>query len=40
MSTTTAAKRTPDIMVSVRQVFGIDSDLQVPAFSDKHEHVP
>ncbi len=37
---TTAAKRTPDIMVSVRQVFGIDSDLQVPAFSEKLEHVP
>ena len=39
-SSTSSAKRTPDIMVSVRQVFGIDSDIQVPAFSEKHEHVP
>jgi cobaltochelatase CobS len=33
-------KRIPDIMVSVRQLFGIDSDLQVPAFSQKTENVP
>lgn len=33
-------KLIPDIMVSVRQVFGIDSDLQVPAFSQKFENVP
>ena len=26
--------------VSVRQVFGIDSDLEVPAFSQAEEHVP
>ena len=31
---------TPDIKVSVRQVFGIDSDMEVPAFSDRSEHVP
>ena len=30
----------PDITVSVRQTFGIDSDLQVPAFSRPSEHVP
>jgi cobaltochelatase CobS len=30
----------PDIKVSVRQTFGIDSDLQVPAFSHGSEHVP
>ena len=26
--------------VSVRQVFGIDSDLEVPAYSKADEHVP
>jgi cobaltochelatase CobS len=30
----------PDMKVSVRQVFGIDSDLEVPAYSDADEHVP
>jgi len=30
----------PDIAVSVRQVFGIDSDMNVPAFSEASEHVP
>ncbi|KUO58704.1 MAG: cobalamin biosynthesis protein CobS [Alphaproteobacteria bacterium BRH_c36] len=30
----------PDIEVSVRQLFGIDSDLQVPAYSQTDEHVP
>src|SRR5262244_1898625 len=30
----------PDITVSVRQTVGIDSDLQVPAFSQASEHVP
>lgn len=30
----------PDITVAVRSVFGIDSDLQVPAFSAATEHVP
>ena len=30
----------PDITVSVRQVFGIDSDLEVPAFSEGNEYVP
>ncbi|WP_207457086.1 cobaltochelatase subunit CobS [Azospirillum sp. SYSU D00513] len=31
---------TPDITVSVREIFGIDSDMQVPAFSQRTEHVP
>jgi len=30
----------PDITVSVRQTFGIDCDMQVPAFSQPNEHVP
>ncbi|CAI9119702.1 AAA family ATPase [Brytella acorum] len=30
----------PDRMVSAREVFGIDSDMKVPAFSDRTEHVP
>ena len=30
----------PDMKVSVRQVFGIDSDLEVPAFSEADPHVP
>jgi cobaltochelatase CobS len=30
----------PDIKVKVRQTFGIDSDLEVPAFSKPTEHVP
>ena len=34
-----AASR-PDIKVSVRQTFGIDSELEVPAFSTPAEHVP
>ncbi|MFC3051442.1 cobaltochelatase subunit CobS [Kordiimonas pumila] len=30
----------PDTSVSVRDVFGIDVDMQVPAFSERTEHVP
>ena len=30
----------PDIRVSARQVFGIDTNLEVPAFSQRSEHVP
>jgi cobaltochelatase CobS len=30
----------PDMKVSVRQVFGIDSDLEVPAYSAVDPHVP
>ncbi len=31
---------TPDVKVSVRQLFGIDSDMQVPAYSTVEDHVP
>lgn len=34
------AVASPDQMVSVRTVFGIDSDLQVPAFDTRDDHVP
>ncbi|MCB1800352.1 MAG: AAA family ATPase [Gammaproteobacteria bacterium] len=30
----------PDRLIPVRDVFGIDTDLQVPAFSEADEHVP
>ena len=30
----------PDINISVRQHFGLDADLEVPAFSQRSEHVP
>src|SRR5512138_534735 len=30
----------PDRLVSVREAFGIDSDLRVPAFATRDEHVP
>ena len=30
----------PDIKLSVKQMFGIDSDMEVPAFSQSSEHVP
>lgn len=30
----------PDITVSAREVFGVDFDMQVPAFSRRSEHVP
>ncbi len=32
--------RVPDREVAVREVFGIDSELRVPAFSSRNEHVP
>ncbi len=31
---------TPDIRVSVRQLFGIDSDMEAPAYSQPDPHVP
>ena len=37
---TPSKQNLPDIMVSVRQVFGIDTDIQVPAFSIKQDNVP
>src|SRR5437667_4374699 len=30
----------PDMKVSVRQLFGIDTDLQVPAYAKADDHVP
>ena len=30
----------PDIKLSVKQTFGIDSDLEIEAFSKKNEYVP
>ncbi|QXX75503.1 cobaltochelatase subunit CobS [Methylovirgula sp. HY1] len=33
-------KSLPDMKVSVRQVFGIDSDMEAPAFSTPEQHVP
>tara|TARA_B100000513_G_scaffold182027_1_gene101296 strand:+ start:71 stop:1078 length:1008 start_codon:yes stop_codon:yes gene_type:complete len=35
-----AGHQVPDTTVSVRDAFGIDSDLEVPAFSEAEEHVP
>jgi cobaltochelatase CobS len=35
-----AAPRIPDITISARQSFGLDIDMQVPAFSQPTEHVP
>jgi cobaltochelatase CobS len=32
--------RLPDITISVQQTFGIECDMQVPAFSQSAEHVP
>ncbi|MCW8174133.1 AAA family ATPase [Verminephrobacter aporrectodeae] len=37
---TDTADLRPDRLLSVRDTFGIDSDLQVPAFSERDAHVP
>ena len=34
------AEQQPDLRISVKQTFNIDSDLEVPAFSEKNEYVP
>ena len=39
-NTSTQASNTPDIEVSVRDLFGIDSDMKVPAYSTRAEQVP
>ena len=31
---------TPDKMVKIRELFGIDSEMEVPAFSEADERVP
>ena len=36
----TPMQQEPDTMVSVRKVFGLDSDLEFTAFSQTSEHVP
>ena len=40
MTKTETSAGLPDMKVSVRQVFGIDSDLEVPAYSGTDPHVP
>lgn len=35
-----SAVSAPDLVVSAREVFGIDSDMKVPAFSVRTDHVP
>ncbi|ABS67122.1 cobaltochelatase subunit CobS [Xanthobacter versatilis] len=40
MSVTETIAPTPDMKVSVRQTFGIDIDMEVPAFSEADPHVP
>jgi cobaltochelatase CobS len=40
LTPTTSAINLPDETVKAREVFGIDSDLDVPAFSTRTEHVP
>jgi cobaltochelatase CobS len=40
MMTMTTAAGLPDMKLSVRQTFGIDSDLEVPAYSKTEAHVP
>ncbi len=39
-NTSTQASNTPDIVVSVRELFSIDSDMKVPAYSTRAEQVP
>ena len=34
------SQQAPDMTVSIRQIFGIDSDMEVPAFSEPEDHVP
>jgi len=37
---TNLAELTPDIKISVNQIFGIDTDMKVEGFSKKNEYVP
>ena len=39
-STPTSAINMPDVVVSAREVFGVDTDMEVPGFSQRTEHVP
>jgi len=40
IQTTQPGDGLPDIKINVRQVFGIDSDIEVPGFSEADDHVP
>ncbi len=40
LATPETASGLPDMKISVRQVFGIDTDMEVPAYSQAEEHVP
>ena len=40
LATSETASALPDMKISVRQVFGLDTDLEVPAYSQPEEHVP
>ncbi len=40
MTATATIVPVPDMKVSVRQVFGLDVDMDVPAYSTSEEHVP
>jgi cobaltochelatase CobS len=40
MTASIEPKTVPDMKVSVRQLFGIDSDIQAPAYSAREDHVP
>ncbi|MFC0284656.1 cobaltochelatase subunit CobS [Camelimonas abortus] len=40
MQAQSASSGLPDVKVSVRKLFGIDTDLEVPAYSAPSEHVP
>ncbi|MEO7010448.1 MAG: MoxR family ATPase, partial [Caldimonas sp.] len=37
---TETANQRPERLLAVRDVFGIDSDLMVPAFAERDDHVP
>jgi cobaltochelatase CobS len=39
-ATPTSAITTPDITIHARETFGIDAELEIPAFSLRTEHVP
>jgi cobaltochelatase CobS len=40
LASSETASGLPDMKISVRQVFGIDTDMEVPAYSQTEEHVP
>jgi len=40
MTAVTETAPLPDIKVSVRQMFGFDTDMEVPGYAEPDEHVP